>query len=99
MNDMDGIEHNAAGMSRRLLLGAGLLGATVIAGGAARAADSSGASSAVNRGANDPLPPAAVSVNRSMFPGFRQTFVRTRGVMVDGKTAEGADKVEDKTKQ
>jgi haloacetate dehalogenase len=25
-----------------------------------------------------------------MFPGFRQTFVRTRGVMVDGKPAEGA---------
>lgn len=32
MNKMDGIEHNAAGMSRRLL-GAGLLGANVIAGG------------------------------------------------------------------
>jgi hypothetical protein len=36
------------------------------------------------------LPPEAVSANRSMFPGFRQTFVRTRGVMVDGKLAEGA---------
>jgi haloacetate dehalogenase len=90
MNDTDGIEHNAEGMSRRLLLRAGLVGATVIAGGAASAADSSGRSSAVNHGANDPLPPAAVSVNRSMFPGFRQTFVRTRGVMVDGKPAEGA---------
>jgi haloacetate dehalogenase len=90
MNDMDGIEHNAAGMSRRLLLGAGLLGATAIAGGASRAADSSGGFSALNHGANDPLPPAAVSVNRSMFPEFRQTFVRTRGVMVDGKPAEGA---------
>ena len=90
MNDTDGIEHNAAGMSRRLLLGAGLLGATVIAGGAARAADQSGGSSAINHGANDPLPPAAVSVNRSMFPGFRQTFVRTSGVIVDDKFAEGA---------
>ena len=90
MNKMDGIEHNAAGMSRRLLLGAGLLGATVIAGGAARAADAGGGFSAVHRGANDPLPPAAVSANRSMFPGFRQTFVSTRGVMVDGKLAEGA---------
>ena len=89
MNDTDGIEHNTAGMSRRLLLGAGLLGATVIAGGAARAADPSGGS-LVDHGAKDPLPSAAVSVNRSMFPGFRQTFVRTRGVMVDGKTAEGA---------
>jgi hypothetical protein len=90
MNDMDGIEDNAVGMSRRLLLGAGLLGATVIAGGAARAANSSDGSSAVDHEANDPLPPAAVSVNRSMFPGFRQTFVRTRGVMVDGKPAQGA---------
>jgi haloacetate dehalogenase len=26
-----------------------------------------------------------------MFPGFRQTFVRTRGVMVDGKLTEGAE--------
>src|SRR5271155_1384671 len=90
MNDTDGNDDNAAGMSRRLLLGAGLLGATVIAGGAARAADSSGESSALNHGANDPLPPAAVSVNRTMFPGFRQTFVGTRGVMVDGKQADGA---------
>jgi hypothetical protein len=31
MNEIDGIGHNAAGMSRRLLLG-GLLGATIIAG-------------------------------------------------------------------
>jgi hypothetical protein len=39
MNEMGGSEHNAAGVRRRLLLGAGLLGATVIAGGAARAAE------------------------------------------------------------
>jgi haloacetate dehalogenase len=90
MNDMDGIEHNAAGMSRRFLLGAGLLGATVIASGAASAADASGEFSAVHSGANDPLPPAAESLNRSMFPGFRQTFFSTRGVTVDGKLAEGA---------
>jgi haloacetate dehalogenase len=89
MNDMDRIEQNAVGMSRRFLLAAGL-GATVIAGGAVRAADSSGRSSAVDHGANDPLPSSAVSANRSMFPGFRQTFVRTRGVMVDGKLADGA---------
>jgi hypothetical protein len=38
MNEMDGIERNAAGMSRRLLLDADLLGATIIAGGAANAA-------------------------------------------------------------
>jgi pimeloyl-ACP methyl ester carboxylesterase len=90
MNEIDGIEHNALGMSRRLLLGAGLLGATIVAGGAATAADAGGGFSAVHRGANDPLPPAAVSANQSMFPGFRQTFVQTRGVMVDGKLAEGA---------
>ena len=90
MNKIDGIERNEAGMSRRFLLGAGLLGATFIAGGAARAADTGGGFSAVHRGANNPLPPAAVFANRSMFPGFRQTFVRTRGVMVDGKLAEGA---------
>ncbi len=32
MNEMDGIERNAAGMSRRLLLDADLPGATIIAG-------------------------------------------------------------------
>jgi haloacetate dehalogenase len=90
MNEVDGIEPNAADMSRRLLLGAGLLGATVVAGGAAGAVESSVRFSAVNHGANDPLPPEAVAANRSMFPGFRQTFVRTRCVMVDGKPAEGA---------
>jgi haloacetate dehalogenase len=75
--------------SRRLLLG-GLLGATVIAADAARAANVDGGFSTLYHGANDPLPPVAVSANRSMFPGFRQTFVRTSGVMVDGKLAEGA---------
>jgi haloacetate dehalogenase len=90
MNEQDGIERNVAGLSRRFLLGAGLLGATVIAGGAVGAADPSGRAFAVNHGANDPLPPAAVSANRSMFPGFRQTFITTPGVMVDGKLAEGA---------
>jgi haloacetate dehalogenase len=89
MNDMDGIERNAAGMSRRLVLG-GLLGATAIAAGAAKAADASGALSPLNHGANDPLPPEALSANRTMFPGFRQTFVSTGGVMVDGKLGEGA---------
>jgi hypothetical protein len=89
-NEVDGIERDAAGMSRRLLLGAGLLGATIIASGAARAADAGSGFSALHHGANDPLPPEAVSANPSMFPGFRQTFVRTRGVMVDGKLAEGA---------
>jgi hypothetical protein len=90
MNEMDGFEINAAGMGRRLLLGAGLLGATFIAAGAAKAEGAGGGFSAFHHEANDPLPPAAVSENRSMFPGFRQTFVRTRGVMVDGKLAEGA---------
>jgi haloacetate dehalogenase len=90
MNEMDGIEQSTAGMSRRVLLGAGLLGATVLVGGAAKAADAAGGFSAVHHGANDPLPPAAVSANRSMFPGFQQTFVRTCGVMVDGTLAEGA---------
>ena len=80
----------AAGMSRRLLMGAGLLGATVIAGGATRATEAEGGFSAVYHGANNPLPAAAISANRSMFPGFRQTFVRTRGAVVDGKLAEGA---------
>src|SRR5580704_6015168 len=89
MNDMDRIEQNATGMSRRFLLGAGL-GATLIAGGSARAADSSGGFSAIHHGANDPLPPAAESVNQSMFPGFRQTFVPTSGVIVDDKLADGA---------
>jgi haloacetate dehalogenase len=89
MNDMDGIERYALAMSRRFLLAASLAGASVIAAGAAKAADSDGGS-AVNHGANDPLPPEAVSANRTMFPGFRQAFVTTRGVMVDGKLAAGA---------
>jgi hypothetical protein len=38
-SEMDGIEHDTAGMSRRLLLGAGLLGATILAEGATKAAD------------------------------------------------------------
>jgi haloacetate dehalogenase len=88
IDEMDGIEHDTVLTSRRSLLGAGLLGATIIAVGATKAAHAAG--SAVHHGANDPLPPAAVSANRSMFPGFRQTFVRTRGVTIDGKLAEGA---------
>jgi hypothetical protein len=32
----------------------------------------------------------AASANLSMFPDFRQTFVPTHGVVVDGKLAEGA---------
>jgi haloacetate dehalogenase len=89
MNGMDAIEYDAAGMSRRVLLGSSL-GVIVIDAGVARTAEASTGFSALHHGANDPLPPAAVSANRSMFPGFRQIFVRTRGVMVDGKLAEGA---------
>src|SRR5271156_5128213 len=63
MSDMDGIERNAVGMSRRFLLGAGLVGATVIVGGMARAADPSSGVAAFNHGANDPLPPEAASAN------------------------------------
>jgi haloacetate dehalogenase len=74
-------------MSRRVLLGSSL-GAIIAAAGAARAADAGNGFSALHHGANDPLPTAAVSVNQSMFPGFCQTFVRTRGMMVDGKLAE-----------
>jgi len=58
MNDVDGIEHKVAGMSRRFLLGAGLLVATIIASGAAKAADAGGEFSADHHGANDPLPPS-----------------------------------------
>jgi len=87
---MDGTEHNATGVSRRLLLGASLLGATVVAAGAARAADAGGEFAGLQHGANNPLPPTAEAVNQSLFPGFRQSFVTTRGVMVDGKLAEGA---------
>ncbi|HSZ52989.1 MAG TPA: alpha/beta hydrolase [Caulobacteraceae bacterium] len=83
-------EHSAASVSRRLLLDAGLLGATLMVGGAAKAADAGGSLSAVHHGANNPLPPAALSANAAMFPGFRQAFTPTRGVMVDGKLAQGA---------
>jgi pimeloyl-ACP methyl ester carboxylesterase len=55
-NEMDGIELNAAGMSRRLLVDAGLLGATFIAAGADRAEGAGGGFSALQHGANDPLP-------------------------------------------
>jgi haloacetate dehalogenase len=90
MHKMDGTELSAVGISRRLLLGAVLPAATVIPRGVARAAATEDAFSALHHGANNPLSPAAEAANRSMFPGFRQTFVSTRGVMVDGKPADGA---------
>jgi haloacetate dehalogenase len=90
MNGINGIDEVGSGISRRFVLGAGLLGGTIIATGAASAADLGGMVSAAHGGANDPLPSNAEAINRSMFPGFRQSFVRTRGVMVDGKPAEGA---------
>jgi hypothetical protein len=86
---MDPIEHDPAGMSRRVLLG-GSLGAIIAAAAAARIADVGIGFSALHHGANDLLPPATVSVSRSMFSGFRQAFVHTRGVMVDGVLTEGA---------
>jgi hypothetical protein len=50
MNDMDGLEDNTASTSRRLLLGR-LLGATVVAGDAAKGANVGGGLSAIHHGA------------------------------------------------
>jgi hypothetical protein len=63
---MDAIEHDAEGMSRRVLLG-GSLGAIIAAVGAARTADASIGFSALHHGANDPLPPAASGPKATSF--------------------------------
>ncbi len=44
----------------------------------------------LNHGANNPLPAAAVQENEHFFPGFRQSFIETQGVDVEGKRASGA---------
>jgi hypothetical protein len=66
MNGMDAIEHDAAGMSRQVLL-AGSLRAITAAAGAARAVDASIGFSALHHGANDPLPPAASGPEATSF--------------------------------
>ncbi len=47
-------------------------------------------SAVLNHNANDPLPPAAVQENQQFFPGFRQSFIKTQGVDVEGRQASGA---------
>jgi hypothetical protein len=63
---MDAIEHDAEGMSRRVLLGSSL-GAIIAAAGAARTADASIGFSALHHGDNDPLPPAASGRKATSF--------------------------------
>ncbi len=73
-------------LARRALLGAGLAAAAVTVD-AARAAPQA---PSMQHGPNRPLPSDAMEENRRFFPGFRQSFVETRGVDVDGRRASDA---------
>ena len=47
-------------------------------------------SSDMRHRANDPLPLSAKATDDRLFPGFRQSFIATQGVEVEGKMASGA---------
>ena len=83
MNDMDVIEYDDAGMSRRTLLGAGLLGATIIAGGAAKAGDGGGGFSAVHHGASPVgVPGDAISLSGDQVQRARRRRTEVASVRV-----------------
>ena len=74
--------HAGPGASRR-----GFLRAT-LAGGAMITKARAGTPAATDNAAR--LPAEAVRANEVLFPGFRQRFVQTNGVAVDGTPASGA---------
>ena len=74
------------GLSRRTLSATGVAMTTVTASANKAAAQFSD----LNHGANDPLPVDAVQTDALLFPGFRQRFVKTEGVDVNGRMASGA---------
>ena len=81
----------SANPSRRTLIGAGLIGAGLAA---AAAVSTSGRAEVAVTLDGSPAPAtltdAARVLNESLFPGFRQRFIPTRSVTVDGRMAEGA---------
>ena len=74
-----------AGLSRRALFTTGVAMTTVAA-----SVQKVAAQSEMNHGANDPLPIGAVQTTALLFPGFRQNFIKTQGVEVNGEMASGA---------
>ena len=74
------------GLSRRALFATGAAMTTV----AASANQAAAQFSDLNHGANDPLPVDAVQTDALLFPGFRQSFIKTEGVDVNGRMASAA---------
>ena len=74
------------GLSRRALFATGIVMTTL----AAPANKAAAHSAELKHDANDPLPIDAVRTDALLFPGFRQSFVKTDGVEVNGKMASGA---------
>lgn len=78
------------GFPRRALIGS-MLAATALAAGSGQAGGQAAARETdMNHEANDPLPADAVRTDALLFPGFRQSFIRTEGVEVEGRMASGA---------
>jgi len=76
----------AVDVGRRALIGTSLA-VTAMAGSTAPAPAQPAGS---NHGPHNPLPNAAAQVNATLFPGFRQSFIDTTGVDVEGRMASGA---------
>ena len=84
-------DRGRAGVNRRALIGTGLIATTILTSGATAMAQTAEPNhGAPNYGANDPLPEAAVETDALLFPGFKQRFIQTEGVEVQGKKASGA---------
>ena len=84
---MDGAGTLAMGtLSRRTLLGTGL----ALAGAGGMSAGADAASGEMHHGATAPPPLSAREVDTLLFPGFRQSFIATQGIEVEGKMASGA---------
>ncbi len=73
-------------LGRRALFG----GSLVIVEAAASAGNAEAQFSDMHHGANNPLPLSATETDNLLFPGFRQSFITTNGVEVEGKLASGA---------
>lgn len=74
------------GLGRRALLATGIAATATTASVDEVPAHADG----TGNGANDPLPTSASRTDALLFPGFRQSFIRTVGVEVEGKAASGA---------
>ena len=84
-------DHGRTVVNRRALIGTGLAATTILASGATATAQSAASNQGFpSHAANDPLPEAAAAADALLFPGFRQRFIQTEGVEVQGKKASGA---------